>query len=1290
MTKELNTIKLPYKSVLKGITVSFTQDSRFLEFISPLGKDKLQLTKAIIKEEIGRPYYIQAELLSNYQGIDSLSMLGQPAKVIIYKDEERVFQGIITQFEQSGTQTNGRQRYNAEIRPWLVGLEGNEHNRYFYDLSVPDVTKVIMQGLGYNDINLKQLFDKYPKKRTIAQYQEHDLDFIHRILADEQLYYLFEQGKTAEQPYLRDRPVGVGNTAYEVSTTHPGKPHISVWKAKRRAIPKQIVINKYQHTHPSIAIEASQNTLAQATLAGGRWLYTDEDVTSDAEALKKVRHHIDAWAADSQPIEIASNIAGLTVGHSYNITHPNDTDKDGQYVVLAVTHIAIDHSYHKDASDELHYSNTAVIQSNNQAIVPTVIPTQKISHAQSARVITPTGQNIYTNEYAAIKTKMSWQQDDNINVQRLPWARVGQWQSGMRWGTQFIPRVDDEVLVDFFQGNPDNPVVIGSIYNANHKPAYSVEDYTGLTSINTQLNNLQAGHQLNFDDKPNVEMLRLLVQGDYKEAIKNDAKIAVNGKDDLSVNGKYKTQVNAGQSQLSADTAILQVGSNQIIMDTSGIKLNGNKVTLKSSGVGGAYPVARLGDDHSCNSMTGLIPHTGGAINSGSSLFVVNDLPAARVNDTASCLPETDTISEGINNIQIKGIPLARVAHATKHGGKITTGSANVYVDDAGFTTSVMSDILNPTAGTMNIGQHWIQGHYPDEAGMSWRIVHQDGLAYQGVLDQEGKTEKLTNLPNGTADIYFGDKPQLEDKLAKAREDLKTQLAIILATSKKANEKPTAFIQAWENFNHSKSSLKLFNNFRQLQYQTIRTVIKGVTNAAKASGHAVVHLYMENAKWQTIQDQALEADFEHNPEKYQQTINQASELTQEEMQGLEKAYAFAKLVMTDEQTRKILMDFSVDFYHQTPGIVIAEQALEIIGGIYFAIITAAVGGEVTLLSELTEANSTIAALNTAHTDAETIAETLEELKKVKVINGAEVDRVHKVETPEYESAKAKLDAYQSPDDFDDAKDRLTQSRTNIMKNACKEVLKYSDTELAALAAKEVAPKDGYLVRLVKAAPDDMDLERGLVADSKTTWSTTFEQIESADTDPRLIASKLGIPYEPGAKYSLMIIKDVAATTTDASVPTRLFMPTFGNLTGVAEANEKVAKLFATYDVSDGTLNTVMNSEYSDEFFTLMQEMKEQLGDDIYSGNQVEEFLYMTADNPKLAMARYIMNNYYGASEYYLGDGTTQYMGEAPAKGALEYMLYDETGITLQQLKDQNKLSILACNPISQCPIVGVK
>lgn len=986
--------------------MDFSQDGRFLEFISPLGKDKLQLTKAIIKEEIGRPYHIQVELLSNYQGVDSLRMLGQPAKVLIYKDEVRTFQGIITRFEQDNIKINGRQRYQAEIRPKLVALEGEQHNRYFYDLSVPEIAKLMMQGLDYDNLNIKQLFEKYPKRRAIAQYQEDDLDFIHRILADEKLYYLFEQGEKAEQPYLRDRPVGVGNSAYAVSTTHPGKPHINVWEAKKHVIPKQIVINKYQHTHPNIATKALQNTTAQATLSNSTYLHTDDDIHSDTEALQKARHHAQAWEADSQQVEIASDIASLTVGHCYNITHPSDTDKSGKYVVLAVIHTAIDHSYYKDTSEEKHYSNTAVIQSDNQTVVPNIIAKQKVSHVQSATVITPTGQNIYTNRYAAIKTQMPWQQDDNIDIQRLPWARVSQWQSGMRWGTQFIPRVDDEVLVDFFQGNPERPIVIGSVYNANHKPAYSVEDYTGLTSMNTQLNNTQTGHQLNFDDKPNVEMLRLLVQGDYKEQVKNDASIEVNAKESLSVNGKYKTQVNSGQSQVSAHTAILQVGSNQIIMDASGIKLNGSKVTLKASGVGGAYPVARLGDNHSCNAMTGLIPHTGGAINSGSSLLVVNDLPAARLNDTAFCLPETDTINEGINNIQIKGIPLARVAHATKHGGKITTGSANVYVDDAGFTTSVMSDILNPTTGTMNIGQHWIQGHYPEQAGMSWRIVHQNGLAYQGVLDQDGKTEKLTNLPNGTADIYFGDKPQLEDKLAKAREDLKTQLAIILAASKKANEKPTAFIQAWENFNHSKSSLKLFNNFRQLGYQTIRTVIKGVTNAAKASGHAVVHLYMENAKWQTIQDQALEADFEHNPEKYQQTINQASELTQEDMQGLEKAYAFAKLVMTDEQTRKILMDFSVDFYHQTPGIVIAEQALEVVGGIYFAIITAAVGGEVTLLSELTEANSTIAALNTAHTDAETIAETLEELKKVKVINGAEVDRVHTISLIDgYDSAE---------------------------------------------------------------------------------------------------------------------------------------------------------------------------------------------------------------------------------------------------------------------------------------------
>jgi len=496
-------------------------------------------------------------------------------------------------------------------------------------------------------------------------------------------------------------------------------------------------------------------------------------------------------------------------------------------------------------------------------------------------------------------------------------------------------------------------------------------------------------------------------------------------------------------------------------------------------------------------------------------------------------------------------------------------------------------------------------------------------------------------------------------------------------------------MQSWDDLNHANSPVQYINNFLKFQSQAIMTVMKGVTKAAVASGEMVVHLFMENAQWQIIQDQALESDFSKNPEQYQATLKQASDLSAAEMQSIEQSYQLLKLIMEDAETRKILTEFAEDYYNQTPGIVIAQSALEAVGGIYFAMMTAAVGGETSLLSEATEASAT-SALVATHNDAETIAETLEALKKVKTINGAEVDRVHRVETPEYQAASEKLNAYQTPYDFNDAENRLDASRRNIITNGCQENLKYTDAELVALAAKEVAPTDGYLVRLVKAAPEDVDLERTLVRESKTTWVTTFEQIESADTDPRLISAKLGLPYDPNAKYSLMLIKDLTATTTDANIPTKVITPTFANLTNIAKGDVKFTNFLSDNDVAIDTLDEVMNSEYSDVFMDVMKQLNTELAGQYVDASFVAKYLKMTNNNYEQSMARYGMNYYYGANEYYVGDGTTQYSGEGTSRGALEYMIYDDTGITLGSLKDQGKLSILPCNPIVSCPTIGVK
>ena len=139
------------------------------------------------------------------------------------------------------------------------------------------------------------------------------------------------------------------------------------------------------------------------------------------------------------------------------------------------------------------------------------------------------------------------------------------------------------------------------------------------------------GHEIGFDDTPNREVMRIKAQGRYNETTRNDTHIQVHGNETVNINAQSITQVLSGKSEITAGKASFRVGENVLEMDDTGIHLKGLKVTFKAKGVGGLYPVARLGDNHVCYQMSGAVPHQGGAINTGSSLLKVNNMPAARV-----------------------------------------------------------------------------------------------------------------------------------------------------------------------------------------------------------------------------------------------------------------------------------------------------------------------------------------------------------------------------------------------------------------------------------------------------------------------------------------------------------------------------------------------------------------------------------------------------------------------------------------------------------------------------------
>jgi type VI secretion system secreted protein VgrG len=221
---------------------------------------------------------------------------------------------------------------------------------------------------------------------------------------------------------------------------------------------------------------------------------------------------------------------------------------------------------------------------------------------QTAKVTGKQGEEITTDQYGRIKVKFFWDrgtaQDDNSSC----WIRVAQIWAGANWGGMFIPRVGQEVVVEFLDGNPDRPIITGSVYNANQGVPYPLPDNKTRSGIKTHSSTGSGNNELRFEDKAGSEEIFLQAQKDYNKVVLNNETVKITqdttttvekgnrsvtvsqGNDGLTVStGDHTITVSAGGSTIKAGKSIvLQVGENSIQIDNTGITLSGAKISLSA------------------------------------------------------------------------------------------------------------------------------------------------------------------------------------------------------------------------------------------------------------------------------------------------------------------------------------------------------------------------------------------------------------------------------------------------------------------------------------------------------------------------------------------------------------------------------------------------------------------------------------------------------------------------------------------------------------------------------------
>jgi type VI secretion system secreted protein VgrG len=590
---------------------------------TPLGDDvKLHSMGGI--EGISRPFVYEADVVSTRSDIDPSELLGESVTVHLSSGDDdgdiRHWNGCVTGLQYIDTSDDGDSRYRLTIRPWLWQLTRSGDCRIFQQMSIPDIVTQIFQDRGFTDFE-RVLFEDYDQRDYVVQYRETDFQFISRLLEREGIYYFFrhEDGKhtlvLADSPQAHTTSPGCEQLGYAPDDEHRDamQQYVRQWKAQAQLEPGVFALGDYDFTKPQVQLFAQATSTDNA--ASGLQVYDYPggfDNFGDADAYARLR--LDQSRREAQRWTGECNARPMAVGATFQLTdHPRD-DQNRSYLVTWARYRVKGQDARSTDDDEDPFTCTlTAIDAQVTYRPPWTTGRPLVRGPQTATVVGPDGQEIWTDQYGRVKVQFPWDRVGTNDENSSCWIRVSQGWAGGSFGAQFIPRIGQEVIVDFLEGDPDRPIIVGCVYNGSNMPPFSLPDNqtrSGIKGRSTPGGSYDGGNEIHFEDAVGFEDLYTHAQGTQTTIVErsqsatvgSDRTLTVGGDESVTVGGDQTVAIAAGRSTTVAlaDTlSVLGVSTTTVGVDHS-LTIAGDAETSVNGSydltVGGSASVNVSGD----------------------------------------------------------------------------------------------------------------------------------------------------------------------------------------------------------------------------------------------------------------------------------------------------------------------------------------------------------------------------------------------------------------------------------------------------------------------------------------------------------------------------------------------------------------------------------------------------------------------------------------------------------------------------------------------------------------------
>jgi type VI secretion system secreted protein VgrG len=552
---------------------TFTDQHRLVRLKTPLPEDTLLVESFTASEYISGLFEIKLKLVADLRSAPKVAverLMGEPVTLALSmfddfdKGPRRYFHGIVSRFHQLSSEGTRFAHYQATVVPWLWLLTLDSKCRIYQSKTVPEIVKSIFDeykqhfpAVSFED----SLTRSYTKLDYCVQYRESSYAFISRLLESEGIFYFFEHSPDNHTLVLGDAP--------SVYKTCPEQPKgrlvgpsgwgefdnpVLTWNEKQELRPGKYTLRDFHFQMPSKNLEVAESSTSPFSASkplevydypgeyAARFKEKQRDREVQPEAEKFVRVRMEEQEALISEASATSLCRGFSAGRKFEL---DDRSKNSKHVITSIHHTAVQTPWY--VADDIHapggesYRNSFSCIPQDVTFRPqrrTLKPT--VSGPQTAIVVGKAGEEIWTDEFGRVKVQFHWDREGKNDENSSCWVRVSQPWAGKNWGTVSIPRIGQEVVIDFLDGDPDQPIITGRVYNAEQTPPYKLPGGAVVSGIKSNSTKGGGGYnEMSMDDTKGKEKVTIHSQYDMSTTVEHDDSQTIHNNRVIAVDGTH-------------------------------------------------------------------------------------------------------------------------------------------------------------------------------------------------------------------------------------------------------------------------------------------------------------------------------------------------------------------------------------------------------------------------------------------------------------------------------------------------------------------------------------------------------------------------------------------------------------------------------------------------------------------------------------------------------------------------------------------------------------------------------